>query len=92
MARLFNGSSDCAAASLDLSAVNKLTLAFWLYWDAFANDDDFAFEFTADFGANAGGFVVCPNFSSGTFAVALNGNAGQCFATFSRPSAAAWHQ
>jgi hypothetical protein len=92
MARLFNGSSDCAAASIDLSAVNKLTLGFWLYWDSYANDDAFAFEHTADFGSNAGGFVVCPNFSSGTFAVALNGNGGQCFATFSRPSAATWHQ
>ncbi len=46
MARQFNGTSDFAvtAASLDLSGTNVLTVAFWLYWDAFANDDRFAME------------------------------------------------
>ncbi len=95
MARLFNGTSDAAqAASVDLSAVNKLTLSFWLWWDAFADNDDMAMEFTADTNANQG-FFVDPNSgfpSAGQFQCAFKcGGASVNSGYFTRPSAAAWH-
>src|SRR6185436_8292105 len=81
------------ALNVDLSGVNKLSLSFWMWWDTFANDDDLAFEFTANYGVATGGFLVDPN--SGTipnkFEVALRGDVGTCAANFTRPSAAAWH-
>ena len=95
MARLFDGVNDSLQATVVLSASNKLTLAFWLYWDAFANDDLLAMELTANFNTTAGTFIVDPNSSdtppANSFEFALHGDVGFCRALFSRPSAAAWH-
>ena len=45
MALLFDGSNDSLqAASVDLTAYQKITLSLWLYWDAYATDDDFAMD------------------------------------------------
>ncbi len=89
----FNGASDAAQASLDLSATSKLTLEFWMKWDNFANDDDLAFEFTPNFNANAGGFLVDPNApeEGGKFGVGLGSGDSRNTAYFERPSAGAWH-
>src|SRR6185295_4330669 len=56
----------------------------------YATDDDFAMEFTAAFDSN-NGFLLDPNTGSSVFEVALSGNGGTCVTTFTRPSAAAWH-
>lgn len=87
----FNGTASSGSVALDLSDTNVVTLEFWLYWNAFANDDDIAFEFTADF--NSGnGFLVDPNSSDGSFSVAMH-ETGAVYndSQFTRPSAAAWH-
>ena len=57
----FDGADDAASAAVNLSATNKVTLEFWLKWDAFADDDDLAFEFTPNFNGDDGGFLVDPN-------------------------------
>jgi YD repeat-containing protein len=89
----FNGTSSAAQANLDLSTTNKLTLEFWLKWDAFANDDDLAFELTPNFNSNAGGFIVDPNApeEGGRFGVGIGSGESRNTAYFSRPSAGAWH-
>lgn len=93
-ARQFNGTNQALSASMDLSAVSKVTIVFWLYWDAFANDDDLAFEFTPNFNTNTGSILIDPNESlTGKFQVAAKGNNMSLVTTaeFTRPSAATWH-
>ena len=48
-------------ANVDLSGTSKVTLEFWLKWNAYADDDDLAMEFTPNFNSNTGGFLVDPN-------------------------------
>ncbi len=91
-AALFDGSSDSATAELDLSDTQKLTVEFWLSWDAFASNDDLALEYTSNFNSNDGGFLVDPNSDiSSKFAVSLGRNSSRNVALFPRPSAAVWH-
>lgn len=92
MARQFDGSNQYASASLDLSGTNYLSIAFWLWWDSFANDNDFAMEFTADVGSN-NGFAINPNHALGEwqFATNLSGSTNVSLKRIARPSAAAWH-
>lgn len=93
MARIFNGTSDCLAASVDLSAYSTIALVFWMYWDAFANDDDFAFEYSTNHNLVTDGFAVDPNHSGGSdFRISIKGDVGYSTGDFTRPSAAAWHQ
>jgi YD repeat-containing protein len=88
----FNGTSAAGAANVDLSGTNKLTLEFWMNWDAFNNDDDLAMEFTDNFNSNAGGFIVDPNESStGKFAVSLGNGSTRNATVFDRPTAGEWH-
>jgi len=89
----FNGTTSAAQASLDLSTTNKLTLEFWMKWDAFADDDDLAFELTPNFNSNPGGFIVDPNApeEGGKFGVGIGSGESRNTAYFARPSAGAWH-
>jgi len=92
MARLFDGVNDSLqAASVDLSGVNKFTLAFELYWDSFGTNDDLALEHTANADTGTTGWVVDPNSSSSKISIAHLGNVGQVTGRIDRPSAAAWH-
>lgn len=100
MARTFNGTSHSlqSAATIDLTGATTLTVAFWMYWDAFANDDDLAFESSANYNNNPGAIIADANEASTTkFVIAVhdsgvtsgtNHASGQ---SFTRPSAAAWH-
>lgn len=89
MARQFNGTSDAASVPLDLSLYNTISVAFWLYWDAFASNDHLAAEYTSNYNSN-NGFIIDPN--SGTvFAIGLHGPSLYWTDNFARPSAAAWH-
>jgi PKD repeat protein len=89
----FNGSSDFGSIPLNLSSTNKLTIEFWLKWNQYANDDSLAMEFTPNFNANTGGFLVDPNASQfgGTFGIAVGGIENRNSIFFARPSAGVWH-
>ena len=92
MARSFNGTSDAlTSAAIDLTGTNKVSLAFWLWWNSFTNNDDLAFEFSANFVSVNTGFIVDPNESGGGFVIAHKGAAGISNATYARPSAGTWH-
>lgn len=85
-----DGVNDFASVPLDLTAYNKLVVEFWLWWDAYANDDDMAMEFSENINFVKTGFFIDPNAASGTWRAAMVANvASDCRAT--RPTAAAWH-
>lgn len=92
-APVFDGTNDFATVAIDLSAFNKISIEFWLWWNTNAADDDLAMEFTANYNTNAGSFIFDVN--SGTaggrsdFGLGTSGTRNLI-----RPlqaSAAAWH-
>ena len=87
----FDGTADAASVAMDLSGYAQITVSFWLYWNAFANDDDLCAEYSASWdGASA--FIIDPNQStSGAFFVGLSATSNKWSDTFTRPSAGAWH-
>jgi YD repeat-containing protein len=89
----FDGVNDNAAASVNLSGTSKATIEFWMKWTANANNDDLAFEFTANNTVNNGAFVINPNSttSSSRFEVAIGRNGSRNNIYFARPSAGVWH-
>ena len=87
----FNGTSDSGAIPMDLSGSKTLTVEFWLKWNAYANNDALAMEFTPNFNNQNGGFLVDPNSSFGQFAVAIGNGNSRNIAAFARPSAGVWH-
>jgi hypothetical protein len=94
MARSFNGSSDAITISANLAAYNRLTIAFWLNWTTFANNDALGFEYSPNYNGNNGGILCDPNASSpnsGTFIFGVN-LGGVTTGEFTRPSAGVWHQ
>lgn len=93
-----SGAGGRGSMPLNLTKYGVITFAFWMYWDAFANNDALAFEFTSN-GAtrNGGGFAFNPNSSGpGLGKLVFFGNTTNSvdsFATsWARPSAAAWHR
>lgn len=96
MSRKFNGTSDFAQASVDLSTYSLITVSFWMWWDTNAFNDSYALEHTANFNAN-NGWVIAPNnaptpgtwiFGMGT---ATGGTKSWLDQITTRPTAAAWH-
>jgi len=88
----FNGSNQYGTASLDLSSTKVITITFWMKWNAYANDNKLAFEFSSNFNNSTTGFIIDPDeSSSGQFWVSVHGNAGYNNAAFPRPSAGVWH-
>lgn len=88
-----SGSAAVGSVPLNLSAYNKLTLSFWMYWDAFVNNDDFLMEHSPNTNTTDGGIVINPNDSSVAFTVynrRINTSNGS-YVKIARPSAAAWH-
>lgn len=86
-----SGSATVANIALDLTAYSKLSISFWLYWDAYANDYDMAMEYGTGAGS-AGEFYISPNYSGGTnWEIAVFSLGGNANCRFVRPSAAAWH-
>jgi len=89
----FNGSNQYGAASLNLSDTSVVTVAFWLNWNAYADNDKLAMEFGANFNNTTTGFMVDPNSSvggGGKFEVGLQGDGGYNQVSFNRP-APGWH-
>ena len=95
IAPTFNGTSDTAqtAATLDLTGTTRLSVVYWLYWNAFSNNDDLAWESSDDFNVNAGAIQNNPNWSGVDYLVGITNSAGTgaCFRSFTRPTAAVWH-
>ncbi len=89
----FNGSSDFGSIPLNLSGTSKVTIEFWLKWNQYANNDALAMEFTPNFNANEGGFLVDPNAPEfgGTFGVGIGLGGGRNSVFIQRPSTGAWH-
>ena len=56
----FNGSTDFGQIPMNLSVAGTVTVEFWLKWNAYANDDALAMEFTPNFNNQSGGFLVDP--------------------------------
>lgn len=91
---VFDGTDDYGqTAAIDLSAISTMTIALWLYWGAFADDNDMLIESSADSsGANPGAISILPNFAtSSSFGVRVNTGAAFNGIRFTRPSAAVWH-
>lgn len=86
----FDGSNDYATVPLNLAGTDNITVSFWMWWNAFANDNDLAMELSANTNSNPG-FAVNPNSSSTFFDVFSRGNVGFNGGRIARPSAAAWH-
>jgi len=91
MSARFDGVSGSAQANLDLSVSTAVTVEFWLKWDAYADNDALALEFTNNFNQNDGGFLVDPNSADGTFSVAIGRDASRNTISFTRPSPNQWH-
>jgi hypothetical protein len=89
----FNGTSQAGSASaINLSATNVVTVAFWMKWTAFANDNRVAIEFSSNFNNSITGFLILPDDSqSGMFQAGVKGNTGYNQVNFTRPSAGTWH-
>jgi len=91
----YNGTSDGSAAAVDLSGVNTVTLSFWVKWTSNANDDRLAFEYTANYNSNPGGFIADWNARAGgggKFEVGMGkGDFTYWTDLVGRPSAGAWH-
>lgn len=91
---LYGASAAASTAVVDLSAYRTVWLTFWMWWDAFSNNDLLAFEFSVNYNNNVGTFIVDPNSTNGSaskFTISTHGNVGGDAAQFTRPSAAAWH-
>lgn len=89
----FDGSNDYGTINLDLSAISAVTFSFWLYWDAFVDNDKMAMEHTATWSTNRG-ILFDPNEASTHGFVCGMGTTGGTnyrFLTITRPSANAWH-
>jgi hypothetical protein len=85
---------DQTATTLDLTTVTQMTVVWDMYWNAFANDDDLAWETSANFNSNAGAILCDPNESgASSFTVGVRNSAATAnsYGSFPRPSAAAWH-
>ena len=87
----FDGIDDFAQAPVDLAADGKLTIEFWMRWNAFADNDALAMELTPNFNGNDGGFLIDPNAEQGSFGVGIGNPETRNNVYFSRPSAAQWH-
>lgn len=93
MARLFNGSSDSMSTASNLTLGSaSLSMAFWLWYDDYANTDKYVFELSSnyttgnDFRLTPGDVVI-----AGKWAVGVHSSNGFSYGGFTRPSAAAWH-
>ncbi len=87
----FDGINDFAQAPVDLSGASRLTVEFWLRWNAFADDDALALELTENFNQNDGGFIADPNAGQGGFGVGIGNPETRNNVYFARPSAGQWH-
>lgn len=60
----FDGINDYVYSAVDLSRYTAVTLEAWVWWDTFANDDRFLYEYTANTDTQ-NGFLCNPNYATG---------------------------
>lgn len=88
----FNGTSSSGSIPLNLSANKTLSVEFWLYNDAWADNDELAMEFTANFNSNPDGFILDINSSAtAEVSVSMRDEGEYNHVQYKRPTAAAWH-
>jgi PKD repeat protein len=89
----FDGVNDAASANLNLTSTSQLTVEFWMKWNSWGTDDRLAMEFTQNFNANSGGFLIDPNApqQGGQFGVAIGTAGSRNNVYFPHPSAGVWH-
>ncbi len=89
----FDGINDTLRSStVRLNSTNIITLAFWMNWLTYANNDDIAFEYGPN-GNGQNAFAVNPNSSSpsGKFVVSMSGTGGRYNGlALDRPSSGTW--
>lgn len=90
---VFDGSNDYGQTpTIDLSAVSKMTVAFWSYWNAYANDNDTLIESSPSAFSNIGGIRITPNSSTGNVLIRVNtSGSARSTITVARPTAAVWN-
>ncbi len=88
-----NGSAAAASIPLNLSISYRMSMAFWLEWNAYSNADNLAMELTANTNTNDGAFMVDPNASAGNFQLysRITSGANGKAVSFTRPSAGLHH-
>jgi hypothetical protein len=87
----FDGVEDFAQAAVNLSAESRITIEFWMRWNAFADNDALAMELTPNFNGNDGGVLIDPNAEQGNFGVGIGNPETRNNVYFARPSAGQWH-
>lgn len=88
-----NGTDQWGSYAVDLSATDKITVSFWLYWDAFSNNNDMVMEHSPNINSN-NGFYLLPNSSAASdfeTIVHSSSTGGYSGSKFARPTGAAWH-
>jgi len=88
-----SGTAACASIPLDLSSYTSCTVSFWMYWDAYANNDDLALEYGENFLTNSG-FLIDPNSgypSSGFFQAGVGSPGKANNQYWTRPTSGEWH-
>jgi hypothetical protein len=88
------GSSNAASVpGINFLGSAWASVSFWMWWDAFANDDHLAFEFNDGASATTG-FRLNPDSSSVAgfmLLTAFHPTSNLTSNSYARPSAAAWH-
>ena len=89
----FDGTNDYVVTKLGLSGLFRVGFSCWFNWAAYAADDDFLFEYTANINlAGNRGFSIDPNGSGSVFSIITSSGGGPYNGgTIPRPSAGVWH-
>ncbi len=94
----FDGTDDYVKTTPVTIGSSIASVAFWLNWNAYANDDDFAMELGPSATGNDKTFYIDPNGATAAGRVELTiqdsgGGAGTSYLvkSFTRPSAGQWH-
>lgn len=88
------GAAAAASIPVDLSAYNKITVSFLLYWDTYSNNDNICMEYGTNFVPDSG-FFVDPSSgapAAGRFQLGVGSPTQANAVSIVRPSAAEWHQ
>src|SRR3989344_2921911 len=88
----FDGSSSRASGSISPGS-SVITVALWLNWNNYSNNDALAMELSDNYNNNANTFIIDPNAASGAFEFGIRGSSFNTYRVenISRPSAGSWH-
>lgn len=87
-----SGSAAVASVPINLSPYTAITISFWMWWNAFANDDKLAMEFTSNGANQAGGFFIDPNSSDGKIQIMTSSTFSSDYTVYTRTaSSGVWN-